>query len=83
MNKFLQFTSLVGLMIFALSACVPALGAVNTQTTKTASSPQQVQTQTTAREAQVQSVEIQIIQAGPVLVNAIIHGNLNEYDGVD
>ncbi len=78
MKKFLKFTSLLILLTFALTACTPAFGAVSTQTIPQASTPQPVQTQLTVREAQVQSVEIQIIQAGPVLVNAIVRGDLSE-----
>ncbi len=78
MKKISQFTTLIGLLILILTACAPVASAVGFPTLAPASTPQPIPTQVSAREAHVQSVEIQIIQAGPVLVNAIVRGNLNE-----
>ncbi len=78
MKKVLRFTSLLSLLILALSACVPASASVGVPTKAPVPTPQETQVQTTAREAQVKSVEIQTTKADPGQVNAIVRGNLTE-----
>jgi len=62
----LQAILLSGLL--TLAACSPASNSAEPTVTP--------QPQTASREAQVQSVEIQIMQTNPPQVNAIVHGNL-------
>lgn len=54
----------------ALAACSPVSSSAEPTLTP--------QSQTAIREAQVQSVEIQLLQTTPPQVNAIVHGNLTE-----
>jgi hypothetical protein len=77
MRRKYRFTFLF-VLFMVLTACIPVSGAVSTPTIAPASPSQQVQAHTLPREAQVQSVDIKIIQAGPVLVNAIVRGSLSE-----
>lgn len=67
-NKILQAILLGGLM--TLAACLPVGSSAGPIITP--------QPQTASREAQVQSVEIQIMQANPLQVNAVVRGNLTE-----
>ena len=78
MKKFLQFKLLYILMFIVLSACLPISHAAGIPTSVPAATPQESQPQTTVREAQVQSVEIQFTQTDPVQVYAIVRGNLTE-----
>jgi hypothetical protein len=78
MNKLLQTIPLVILVMLSLVACVPAINPTIVSATVPASTPQGIQTQTASREAQVQSVEIQVMNNVPVQVNAVVRGNLTE-----
>ena len=66
------------ILIGADCLCAIIHAAGNVPTNVLPATPQSVVTQTTAREAQVESVEIQFTQADPQQVNAIVHGNLTE-----
>ena len=78
MKKVLQFTSLFVLYILVLTACIPVSSVIGIPTVAPASTPQESQSQTAVRDAQVQSVEVQFMQTDPVQVNAIVRGNLTE-----
>ncbi len=65
MKKFVQFKLLYSLMFIALSACLPISHAAGLPTSVPAETPQVAQPQTTVREAQVQSVEIQFSKSSP------------------
>ncbi len=74
MNKIVQITSLITIIGLALSACAPALrpaSALGSPTTEPTP-------QTNMREAQVQSVDIQVMDTDPPQVNAVVRGNLSE-----
>lgn len=70
----LNLGSWICLLAFVITACSPAapppLPTVIPSTTNTH--------QTASREAQVQSVEIELLEANPIQVNAIVRGNLTE-----
>ena len=66
--------TIASVSLIALAACVPAINLTIVPT----STPQAIQTQMVSREAQVQSVEIQIADTTPVQVNAVVRGNLTE-----
>jgi hypothetical protein len=74
----LQFISLVILIILALTACESVTSALGITTIAPTPTLQETQIPTTVREAQVQSVKIQIKQTDPVQVNAIVRGYLTE-----
>ena len=78
LKNFSRTTMLIALAILLLTACASPVNPTVAPTPQTASTPQAIQTQTTSHEAQVQSVEIQIINANSAQVNAIVHGNLTE-----
>ena len=79
MKKVLQFPLLFALLLLVLSACAPLSHAAGDAPTEVISvTPQSAVPQTTAREAQVQSVEIQYSQMDPNQVNVFVHGNLND-----
>ena len=61
-----------------LKSCASPTNLTVTPTTQPASTPQAIQTQTASREAQVQSVEIQIMNGNLPQVNAVVRGNLTE-----
>jgi len=65
-------------VMLLLTSCASPLNPTVTPTTQTVSTPQAIQTQATSREAQVQSIEIQIMNANPAQVNAIVRGTLTE-----
>ncbi|HLO32109.1 MAG TPA: NBR1-Ig-like domain-containing protein [Anaerolineales bacterium] len=67
-NKVLRALLLGWLMV--LAACIPVSSSADPTITP--------QSQIASREAQVQSVEIQVLQASPLQVNAIVRGNLTE-----
>jgi len=67
-SKVLQAIFLGGFM--ALAACSPVDNSTDPTITP--------QSQTASREAQVQIVEIQIMQENPLQVNAVVRGNLTE-----
>jgi hypothetical protein len=66
--------TIASVSLIALVACVPAINLTIVPT----STPQPIQTQMVSREAQVQSVEIQMTNTTPVQVNAVVRGNLTE-----
>ncbi len=67
-----RILSLVGLVSLAINACIPVTRVVVYPT------PEATQAQTARREAQVQSVEIQVLSAAPAQINAVVRGNLTE-----
>ena len=71
----LKTASLVCLMLLVLTACAPA-GPVAVGSTSSPTAT--IEPQTARREAQVQSVEIQMTNTAPAQVNAIVRGNLTE-----
>jgi hypothetical protein len=76
MKNLLNFTISVFLIGMVLTACaplIPAVGVASAPTLNPSSTPP-----TTQREAQVQSVEIQVLQADPPRVNAVVRGSLTE-----
>ena len=77
-QNFLQTIALVTLVMLFLVACAPAINPTVVPTTAPASTPRVIQTQTANREAQVESVEIQILNTNPAQINAIVHGKLTE-----
>lgn len=72
MKKLNQITIALGLLVLTLTACLTVTSAKDTPT------PQVTQSQETAREAQVVSLEIQFTTGDPVQVNAIVRGILGE-----
>ncbi len=72
MNKLLPIMTLVIAVGLMLSACAPKpASALDSPTTEPTA-------QTTAREAQVQSVDIQLLDTDPPQVNAVVRGTLSE-----
>ncbi len=67
-----RILSLVGLVSLAINACIPVTRVVVYPTS------QATQAQTARREAQVQSVEIQVLPGTPAQINAVVRGNLTE-----
>src|SRR5512141_862729 len=63
------------LLILGLVACSPAAPATPAPTTIAWTTPVQ---SLAKREAQVQTVEVQISQSNPPQVSAVVHGNLAE-----
>ena len=78
MKKVIQFTVILSLMILVLTACIPVSYVLGIPNKAPASTPQAMQAQTATREAQVQSVEIQMLKTNPAQVNAVVRGNLTE-----
>ncbi len=74
-KKMLRMMLLFGLLAMILSACSLA---GNSPTLPATLPVPTSQTQTDRREAQVQSVEIQVLQTDPIQVKAIINGSLTE-----
>jgi len=77
-NKILQIMVLIVFITALLTSCASPVNPAVEPTTRTDPTPQATQPQLTRREAQVQSVEIQILQNAPLQINAVIHGNLTE-----
>ncbi len=74
MKNVLNITISSIVIVLLLAACAPVAG-----TNNGIDSPTAVPTpQTTTREAQVQSVDIQVPEANPTQVNAVVRGNLSE-----
>ncbi len=71
----LNIRSLVWLMVIVLAACSPAAPTTLPPTVVPSTTPAPALTR---REAQVQSVEVQISQSNPAQVSAVVHGNLTE-----
>lgn len=69
---------LFGILILSLTGCIPASSLAGIPTDVNVAVTQAAPWQTAEREAQVESVEVQIIQSDPVQVNAIVRGNLTE-----
>src|SRR5262245_7828286 len=78
MKKILETVILVAFAIVFLAACASPANPTVAPITQTIHTPQTIQNQTTSREAQVQSVEIQTTGGDPTQVNAIVRGNLTE-----
>jgi hypothetical protein len=78
MNKIYRYLLLLTPLILALAACTPVLNAHGSQMLQPASTPQEAQPSISIHKALVESVDVQIIQAGPVQVNAVVQGNLTE-----
>lgn len=74
MKNLLHFTMFVIVIGLVLSACSPL---VRVDEGINSPSPEPVP-QTTTREAQVQSVEVQVMNTNPLQVNAVVRGNLAE-----
>lgn len=74
MRSLLHITTFVVVMGLILSACTPLVRVGDGIDSPTP----QPEPQTTAREAQVQSVQIQVMSTEPPQVNAIVRGNLSE-----
>ena len=73
-----RIITLITVAAIWLTACATTVYPIIDLATQTVSTPQVIQTQVVSREAQVQSVEIQIMNANPAQVSAIVHGNLTE-----
>jgi Ig-like domain-containing protein len=71
----LKIASLVCLTLLALTACSPASPVT---ISLTAGSTATKEARIAGREAQVQSIDIQIMNADPTQVNAVVRGNLTE-----
>ena len=74
MRKLLQAILLISLTALLLMACVPVIS----QRVVTTSTSPVIQQQTVRREAQVQSVEVQVANSAPLQVNAVVRGVLTE-----
>jgi hypothetical protein len=70
LKKFAQVVTFVALMAWVLSACTPFSSLIV--------QPSTPQAQAARREAQVQRVEIQVLEPNPMWINALVHGNLTE-----
>jgi len=77
-NKIFQITSLIAFMTVLLMSCSSPVNPTFASPTQIDPTSQATQAQWKIREAQVQSVEIQILQTDPPQINAVIHGNLVE-----
>jgi len=79
MKKFTHLKLVFGLFLLVLTACAPLSHAAGVPPTEIVpATPQTAITQTTAREAQVVSVEVRYSQMNPNQVNAFVHGNLSD-----
>ncbi len=76
MKKSLLVTTLLILFGLVLSACIPVVPVMNVGGLPTAAPTSPAEPVT--REAQVQSVSIQVIQGNPLQVNAVVRGNLSQ-----
>jgi len=77
-NKILRNMALILFVTVVLTSCASLVNPTTAPTVQVDTTPQATQSQLTTREAQVQDVEIQTLQAEHPQVNAIIHGNLTE-----
>ena len=77
-TKMFQNIALIIFVMILLTSCASPINPTVAPATQTVSTPQAIQTQATNREAQVQSVEIQIVNSNPAQVNAVVRGNLTE-----
>ncbi len=69
LKKLLPGLSLWGLLVFVMTACVPVTRVASF--TDPTPAPEAMQTQIASREAQVESVDIQILKSDPVQINAV------------
>jgi len=69
LKKLLPSLSLLGLLILVMTACVPVTRVASF--TDPTPAPQTAQPQTAVREAQVESVDIEILKSDPVQINAV------------
>ena len=70
--------TLITVVTIWLVACAPAINPTVVGTVTLVPMPQEIQTRIASREAQVQSVEIQLMDDDPPQVNAVVRGNLTE-----
>ena len=66
------------LFFLVLTACIPISHAASVPTNIPATTPQALNPQPAVREAQVKSVEVQYSKTEPLLIWAIVRGNLSE-----
>ena len=76
LKKLLPGLSLLGLLILVMTACVPVTRVASF--TDPTPAPQTTQTLTASREAQVESVDIEILKSDPVQINAVASGKLSD-----
>src|SRR5512143_2432663 len=74
MNKLLRIAVFITIIGLAVSACAPVLRPAGASDSPTA----EPIPRTTTREAQVQSVDIEVMNTNPPQVNAVVRGNLSE-----
>ena len=74
MNKLLHVSVFMIILGLALSACAPVAGPESGSGSQTP----ELTPQSVTREAQVQSVDIQVMDTNPPQVNAVVRGNLSE-----
>ena len=77
-KKFFRSITLITVVTIWLVACAPAVNPTVVATVTPVPTPQEIQTRVASREAQVRSVEIQIMDDDPPQVNALVRGNLTE-----
>ena len=77
-RKLFRSITLIPVVTIWLVACAPAVSPMVVETVTPVPTPQEIQTHVAIREAQVQSVEVQIMDDDPPQVNAIVRGNLTE-----
>lgn len=77
-NKILQGMALIVFVTLVLTSCASPVNPTVAPTAQIDLTPQATQPLLTSREAQVQSVEIQILQTDPPQTNAVVYGNLTE-----
>src|SRR5512135_3387554 len=79
MTKTLLYaTPMMALLALLLTACAPATKLAVVSTTAPVSTSKVTPTLLASREAQVQSIEIQVLGIDPAHVNAVVRGNLTE-----
>src|SRR5512135_1429466 len=69
LKKLSSGLSLLGLLVLVMTACIPVTRV--TSFTDPTPAPQTAQTQTATREAEVESVDIEILKSDPVQINAV------------
>jgi len=77
-KKLFQNIALITFVMIWPAACAPVISPAVDTMTAPVPMPQEIQTYIASREAQVQSVEIQITGRDPAHVNAAVRGNLTE-----
>jgi hypothetical protein len=77
-NKLIQTIAAMLLVLLFLSACTPAISTPVTPTTTHISTPEAISKVVASREALVQSIGIQLMNADPAQVNVLVRGKLTE-----